>query len=130
MGPMPKHGSIWLYVHGNQKAREDGQSRTATSTHTHTHTHTHLRTHAHSLITAEKCMYAGGWLGFFFSSLFLSRKWGFSAVLNYSYTTFNRYRTEFKLRRPVSAMSINSCQWLSVYFKSRVGHATRADQNI
>ena len=23
--PMPKHGSINLYVHGNQKAREDGQ---------------------------------------------------------------------------------------------------------
>ena len=29
---MPKHGSILLYVHGNQKAREDGQPRTATST--------------------------------------------------------------------------------------------------
>ena len=30
--PMPKHGSIILYVHGNQKARSDGQPRTATST--------------------------------------------------------------------------------------------------
>jgi len=30
--PMPKHGSINLYVHGNQKAREDGQPRTSTST--------------------------------------------------------------------------------------------------
>ena len=30
--PMPKHGSINLYVHGNQKARKDGQPRTATST--------------------------------------------------------------------------------------------------
>ena len=29
---MPKHGSIILYVHGNQKARFDGQLRTATST--------------------------------------------------------------------------------------------------
>ena len=29
---MPKHGSINLYVHGNQKARWDGQPRTATST--------------------------------------------------------------------------------------------------
>ena len=29
---MPKHGSILHYVHGNQKAREDGQPRTATST--------------------------------------------------------------------------------------------------
>ena len=29
---MPKHGSIILYVHGNQKARYDGQLRTATST--------------------------------------------------------------------------------------------------
>ena len=29
---MPKHGSIILYVHGNQKVREDGQLRTATST--------------------------------------------------------------------------------------------------
>ena len=33
--PMPKHGSILLYVHGNQKARWDGQLRTATSTFTH-----------------------------------------------------------------------------------------------
>ena len=30
--PMPKHGSIFLYVHGNQKARQDGQPRTAIST--------------------------------------------------------------------------------------------------
>ena len=30
--PMPKHGSVNLYVHGNQKARWDGQLRTATST--------------------------------------------------------------------------------------------------
>ena len=30
--PMPKHGSINLYVHGNQKARYDGQPRTSTST--------------------------------------------------------------------------------------------------
>ena len=30
--PMPKHGSVILYVHGNQKARWDGQPRTATST--------------------------------------------------------------------------------------------------
>ena len=29
---MPKHGSINLYVHGSQKARKDGQLRTATST--------------------------------------------------------------------------------------------------
>ena len=29
---MPKHGSVILYVHGNQKARSDGQPRTATST--------------------------------------------------------------------------------------------------
>ena len=29
---MPKHGSMLLYVHGNQKARWDGQPRTATST--------------------------------------------------------------------------------------------------
>ena len=29
---MPKHGSINLYVHGSQKARYDGQPRTATST--------------------------------------------------------------------------------------------------
>ena len=29
---MPKHGSIILYVHGNQKARSDGQLRTCTST--------------------------------------------------------------------------------------------------
>ena len=29
---MPKHGSIILYVHGNQKARYDGQLRTSTST--------------------------------------------------------------------------------------------------
>ena len=29
---MPKHGSINLYVHGNQKARLDGQPRTSTST--------------------------------------------------------------------------------------------------
>ena len=32
LGPMPKHGSIILYVHGNQKARQDGQPRTSTST--------------------------------------------------------------------------------------------------
>ena len=32
---MPKHGSIILYVHGNQKARYDGQPRTSTSTLTH-----------------------------------------------------------------------------------------------
>ena len=32
--PMPKHGSIILYVHGNQKARQDGQPRTSTSTFT------------------------------------------------------------------------------------------------
>ena len=30
--PMPKHGAINLYVHGNQKARWDGQPRTSTST--------------------------------------------------------------------------------------------------
>ena len=30
--PMPKHGSINLYVHGNQKARYDGQPSTSTST--------------------------------------------------------------------------------------------------
>ena len=30
--PVPKHGSINLYVHGNQKARYDGQPRTSTST--------------------------------------------------------------------------------------------------
>ena len=24
---MPKHGAIWLYVHGNQKAYQDGQPR-------------------------------------------------------------------------------------------------------
>ena len=30
--PMPKHGSIILYVHGNQKAHLDGQPRTSTST--------------------------------------------------------------------------------------------------
>ena len=30
--PMQKHGSIILYVHGNQKARYDGQLRTSTST--------------------------------------------------------------------------------------------------
>ena len=30
--PMPKHGSIILYIQGNQKARYDGQPRTATST--------------------------------------------------------------------------------------------------
>ena len=30
--PMPKHGSIILYVHGNQKARYDGQPRKSTST--------------------------------------------------------------------------------------------------
>ena len=29
---MPKHGSINLYVHGNQKVRWDGQPRTSTST--------------------------------------------------------------------------------------------------
>ena len=29
---MPKHSSIQLYLHGNQKARYDGQPRTATST--------------------------------------------------------------------------------------------------
>ena len=29
---VPKHGSIILYVHGNQKARWDGQPSTATST--------------------------------------------------------------------------------------------------
>ena len=29
---MPKHGSINLYVHGNLKARQDGQPRTSTST--------------------------------------------------------------------------------------------------
>ena len=29
---MPKHASILLYVHGNQKVRSDGQHRTATST--------------------------------------------------------------------------------------------------
>ena len=29
---MPKHGSIILYVHGNQKARYDGQLWTSTST--------------------------------------------------------------------------------------------------
>ena len=29
---MPKHGSINLYIHGNQKAREDGQPRMFTST--------------------------------------------------------------------------------------------------
>ena len=29
---MPKHGSVKLYVHGNQKAHSDGQPRTATST--------------------------------------------------------------------------------------------------
>ena len=34
--PMPKHGSIILYVHGNQKARYGGQPRTATSTLTDT----------------------------------------------------------------------------------------------
>ena len=32
--PMPKHGAIILYVHGNQKARWEGQLRTATSTFT------------------------------------------------------------------------------------------------
>ena len=30
--PMPKHGAINLYVHGNQKVRLDGQPRTSTST--------------------------------------------------------------------------------------------------
>ena len=30
--PTPKHGSINLYVHGNQKARQDGQPGTSTST--------------------------------------------------------------------------------------------------
>ena len=30
--PMPKHGSINLYIHGNQKAHWDGQPRTSTST--------------------------------------------------------------------------------------------------
>ena len=30
--PMPKHSSIILYVHGNQKVRKDGQPRMATST--------------------------------------------------------------------------------------------------
>ena len=30
--PMSEHGSILLYVHGNHKARSDGQPRTATST--------------------------------------------------------------------------------------------------
>ena len=29
---MREHGSILIYVHGNHKAREDGNSRTATST--------------------------------------------------------------------------------------------------
>ena len=29
---MPKHGSVNLYVHGNQKARYDGQPRMSTST--------------------------------------------------------------------------------------------------
>ena len=29
---MPKHGSIILYVNGNQKARKNGQPKTATST--------------------------------------------------------------------------------------------------
>ena len=32
--PMREHGSIWLYVHGNLKARWDGKPRTATSTFT------------------------------------------------------------------------------------------------
>ena len=32
--PMPKHGSMIAYVHGNQKARYDRQLRTATSTFT------------------------------------------------------------------------------------------------
>ena len=32
--PMRERGSILLYIHGNQKAREDGQPRTATLTHT------------------------------------------------------------------------------------------------
>ena len=36
MRPMPKHGSIQLYVHGNPKAGQDGQPRTATSTLTDT----------------------------------------------------------------------------------------------
>ena len=31
---MPKHGSVNLYVHGIQKARQDGQPRTSTSTFT------------------------------------------------------------------------------------------------
>ena len=30
--PMPKHGSIILYVHGNQKSRQYGQPRMSTST--------------------------------------------------------------------------------------------------
>ena len=37
MRPMPKHGSIQLYVHGNPKAGQDGQPRTATSTLSHWH---------------------------------------------------------------------------------------------
>ena len=31
---MPEHGSVLLYVHGNQGARLDGKPRTATSTFT------------------------------------------------------------------------------------------------
>ena len=30
--PVPKHGSMLLYVHRNRKAHQDGKPRTATST--------------------------------------------------------------------------------------------------
>ena len=52
---MPKHSSINLYVHRNQKARLDGQPRTSTSTLTQllnyvcTHMHTRIYIHTQSL---------------------------------------------------------------------------------
>ena len=40
--PVPKHGSIILYVHGNQKARYDGQPRMSISTLTHLLNYEHV----------------------------------------------------------------------------------------
>ena len=59
---MPKHGSIILYIQGNQKVREDGQLRTATSTLT-------------QLLNYGVLVPGHGLLTFFFLSSFLFFDW-------------------------------------------------------
>ena len=49
--PMPKHGSINLYIHGSQKAHKDGQPRMATSTLTQLLTYVQ-----HADVSVSTCM--------------------------------------------------------------------------